>query len=329
MKNYTVFSLLGLTVLLTACPGTKPHLEISAPKFAAMGSRITAEQYYDGMFAGLNALAISNTNEETVLGDLRAHTIRSTDSTLKERENGSNVADFRTITKNELDSAFDSETKVGLVKEDYKGYYKGYQNGADKLDEERHNETSFYVEKVRIANADYIGRVYPDQRLVLANSGDELDETYTEAKMFSIYSEFHVKQAIDYHETYRHVQQFASMTEEELAQYTFYKNGNTYTSVFTKTSHGVDSTEVTYIDYDESEKIQVTFTEYGFDYLASYKLENNRKYLKDFGIFKKGDYRNAKSIGYIECKYEESQIDNDLEAVDYEGYTAEVRVLYP
>lgn len=329
MKNYKVFSLLGLTVLLTACPGTKPHLEISEPKFAAMGSRITAEQYYDGMFAGLNALAISNTNEETVLGDLRAHTIRSADSTVKQRENGSKVADCRTITKNEFESTFDSETKVGLLKEDDKGYWNGYQYSVDRDHEESHNETSFYVEKVRIANADYVGRVYPDKRLVLANSGDELDETYTEAKMFSLYSELHAKEIIDYYETYRHVQEFASMTDEELARYAFYKNGNTYTSVFTKSIHGVDDTKVTYIDYDASEKIQVTFTEYGFDYLASFKLEENIKYLKDFGGFKKGDYRNAKSIGYIECKYEESQIDNNLEAVDYEGYTAEVRVLYP
>lgn len=329
MKNYKVFSLLAMTVLLTACPGTKPHLEVSEPKFAPLGEEITAQQYSDGMLAGFNALDFANRTDDTVLGSKRGICVRSSDVKTDARVNGTQTNNH-SISRFESSGVFDSETKVGLMSEDNKSYRKAKEVDGTKIDDETHNDKSFYFEKVRIANADYYAKVYPQEQLVKTSDGDLIDETYTEELMFSYYNYMSLIVLTDYLELRATAKKFPTLDAEVLANYKFYKNGNTYTSVFNKDEEGKNDTQTKQQKVSQSEKIQVSFTEYGYDYLASAYLEKEIKYLKDdaFDIRKKGDYENTIGKGYIDCKFEESPTDVHVEAVDYEGYTAEVEILY-
>ena len=326
MKNYKVFSLLGLTILLTACPkpAEKAPFEISEPNFAAMGQEVTMNEYREGMLSSLGELDIY-TSGDHIFTNKRVHTVRSSDSTFDLMQNGKK-ANKHLLTKNITDNALDEETKVGSISQDNRSYQTGYE----KDNGEKHETSNYYIQKVRIANEDYFANVFPDKHLIKTTNYGVIDETNTEEKHFSNATFMLVVPAIDYFETREFLQQLSTLSEAELANYKFYKNNNTYTSVYTYSITGVtDPMKTTNTSTATTEKIQFTFTYYGFDYLASFNQDAKLKYLKDNGdSIKKGDYTNTKHFGYIECKYEDSPTNLNLEPVDYTDFDTEVDIEY-
>ena len=230
------------------------------------------------------------------------------------------------LKKNITDNTLDAETKVGSISQDNRSYQTGYE----KDNGEKHETSNYYIQKVRIANEDYFANVFPDKQLIKTTNYGVIDETNTEEKHFSNATFMLVITAIDYFETREFLQQLSTLSEADLANYKFYKNNNTYTSVYTYNITDVtDPMKTTNTSTATTEKIQFTFTDYGFDYLASFNQDAKVKYLKDNGdSFKKGDYTNTKHIGYIECKYEDSPTNLNLEPIDYTDFDAEVDIEY-
>ena len=329
MKNYKVFSLLATTVLLTACPG-KPHLDVSEPKFAEMGAEITVEQFKTDFGAAFSALTLSTNYETNPWGDMRMSNVASAKNQC-EYKYGNVKAYDKSVVRNIESAEFDAETKVGLYKADLRKFDNTKDKNNTRVENEQYTSNEYYIEKVRIANKDYIASVYPDQRLVKTNEGEEIDETYTESIMFSFATYQHAVWILDFLALKTFPTRLAGLSEEELANYNFYKNGNIYTWLFNLTEENENSEVKEKIV--RTAKQQIRFDGDSYEYASSTVYDCDREYLESVSdgnndVRKKGDYDKLVKKEYFEAKYDGLPKNVHLEAVDYTDFDAEVDVLY-
>jgi len=328
MKSYKVFSLLSLSLVLTACPDNVPPFSIGEPTFAKMGQQITMEQFYDGVFAGLNALELNNYRDDVAMSSKRVHAVEAYDEQSDGKVLDKKIKIRRTFLQENNDT-FDAETKVASLSSSLKSYIDGKNPDGSNIHVNRNENETYYIQKVRIANEDYLANVYPDKQLIEAISSGLIDETHTEELYFSKASYIEMIRKTNFVGLKAYVQEIYSLTEDELANYKFYKNENTYTYTKQSSVSGVNAIKTFESHLSENRKVQFTFTDYGFDYVFSNYTENKTKYLKDNeNSFKKGDYTNYVYRGYTEFKYEDSPSDVHVEAIDYTDFDANVTVLY-
>ena len=329
MKNYKVFSLLATTVLFTACPG-KPHLTVSEPKFAEMGVEVTIEQFCDGMDAGFSALTLSSNFETNPWGNMAVLCVRSTQNQC-EYKYGNIKGYDKSVARNKYSAEFDAETKVGVYKDDLRKFDNTKDKNSTKVQNEQYSSTEYFIEKVRIAGKDYIASVYPEQQLIKTNIDYEIDETYTEEILFSDATYVHAALILDYPELKAFPTLIKTLSEEALANYSFYKNGNTYTWLFNSTEE--NSNSVTKERIVRSAQQQIRFDGDSYEYASSTVYDCTRDYLNTTNdsngdARKNGDYDKLVQKSYYEAKYDGSPENIHFEPVEYEGYEVEVEVTY-
>ncbi len=329
MKNYKVFSLLATTVLLTACPG-KPHLKVYEPKFAEMGSEITVEQFKTEFSAAFDGLTIATDFETNPWGNMRMSNVVSSKNEC-EYKYGSVKGYDKSVVKNKESAEFDAETKVGLYKSDLRSFDNTKDKNGTKIENEQWKDNLYYIEKVRMAGKDYMASVYPKEKLIRTTEDSDIDETFTETLMFNYATYRHASLILGFLSLKVFPNRLASLSEEELANYNFYKNGNTYTWLFNLTEES--DTGAVKEKTIRTAKQQIRFDGDSYEYASSTVFDCDREYLESVSnsnddVRRKGDYDKLVKKEYFETKYDGSPENVHLEAVSYEGFEAEVEILY-
>ena len=329
MKNYKVFSLLTTTVLLIACPG-KPHLKVYEPEFAEMGVEITVDQFTTEYNAGLAGLTLATNFETNPWGNMRVSKVSSYENNCKYKYG--NVKGYdKSVGINKKIAEFDSETKVILYQIDEKVFDNTKDKNGTKIENEKYENGERYSEKVRIAGKEYFAYVLPSQRLVKATDESEITETYTEEMAFAGEELWLATAIVNYFELKNFPKRLEALSEEALANYSFYKNGNTYTWLFNVTEENAPGAVIEKII--RTVKQQIIFNGDSYEYISSSTYDCDRKFLEyvadnNKDVRKKGDYDRLVKKTYLKIKYDGSPEDVHLEPVDYEGFEAEVNIVY-